>query len=80
VYGTPFDNFPLGRLFDKGITMRFGQSQVHKNIDHLLDLVVQGKVVLDDIISHTLPLSEASRAYDMFKNKEDDCTKVVLKP
>jgi alcohol dehydrogenase len=80
VYGTPFDNFPLGRLFDKGITMRFGQSQVHKNIDHLLNLVVQGKVVLDDIISHTLPLSEASRAYDMFKNKEDDCTKVVLKP
>ncbi|GAB3756874.1 zinc-dependent alcohol dehydrogenase [Spirosoma pomorum] len=80
VYGTPFDNFPVGRLFDKGITVRFGQSQVHKNIDHLLDLVVQGKVVLDDIISHTLPLSEAARAYDMFKNKEDDCTKVVLKP
>ncbi|QKZ11309.1 zinc-dependent alcohol dehydrogenase [Spirosoma sp. KUDC1026] len=80
VYGTPFDNFPVGRMFDKGVTVRFGQSQVHKNIDHLLDLVVQGKVVLDDIISHTLPLSEAARAYDMFKNKEDDCTKVVLKP
>ena len=39
-----------------------------------------GKVVLDDIISHILPLSEASRAYELFKNKEDDCTKVVLKP
>lgn len=80
VYGSPYDNFPIGRMFDKGVTVRFGQSFVHKNMDHLLDLVVQGKVVLDDIISHILPLSEASRAYDMFKNKVDDCTKVVLKP
>lgn len=80
VYGTPFDNFPIGRMFDKGITMRMGQSFVHKNIDHLLDLVVQGKVVLDDIVSHVLPLTDTSRAYDIFKNKEDDCTKVILKP
>ncbi len=80
VYGTPFDNISIGRMFDKGITVRFGQSFVHKNMNHLLDLVVQGKVVLDDIISHTLPLADAAKAYDMFKKKEDDCTKVVLKP
>ncbi|AUD05492.1 zinc-dependent alcohol dehydrogenase [Spirosoma pollinicola] len=80
VYGTPFDNISIGRMFDKGITVRFGQSFVHKNMSHLLDLVVQGKVVLDDIISHTLPLADAAKAYDMFKKKEDDCTKVVLKP
>lgn len=80
VYGTPFDNYPIGRIFDKGLTVRYGQSFVHKNIDHLLDLVVQGKVVLDDIVSHVLPLAQTSRAYDIFKNKEDDCTKVILKP
>lgn len=80
VYGTPFDNYPLGRIFDKGLQVRYGQSQVHKNIDYLLDLVVQGKVVLDDIISHVLPLADISRGYDIFKNKEDDCTKVILKP
>lgn len=80
VYGTPFDNFPIGRMFDKGVSMRMGQSFVHKNIDHLLDLVVQGKVVLDDIVSHVLPLTETARAYDIFKNKQDDCTKVILKP
>ena len=80
VYGTPFDNFPIGRLFDKGITIKQGQSAVHKNMDYLLDLVVQGKVVLDDIVSHVLPLAETGRAYDIFKNKEDDCTKVILKP
>jgi S-(hydroxymethyl)glutathione dehydrogenase/alcohol dehydrogenase len=60
--------------------MRMGQSQVHKNIDYLLNLVVQGKVVLDDIVSHVLPLSAISRGYEMFKKKEDDCTKVILKP
>lgn len=80
VYGTPYDNFPIGRAFDKGVTMRMGQSFVHKNIDYLLDLVVQGKVVLDDIVSHVLPLTDISRGYDIFKNKEDDCTKVILKP
>ncbi len=80
VYGTPFDNYPLGRIFDKGLTLRYGQSQVHKNIDHLLNLVVEGKVVLDDIVSHVLPLAEISRGYDIFKTKQDDCTKVILKP
>lgn len=80
VYGTPYDNFPVGRMFDKGITIRQGQAPVLNYIDHLLELVKTEKVVLDDIISHTLPLSEVAHGYDIFKNKEDDCVKVVLKP
>jgi S-(hydroxymethyl)glutathione dehydrogenase/alcohol dehydrogenase len=80
VYGTPFDNFPVHRMFDKGITIKQGQAPVLNYIDHLIDLIKQEKVVLNDIISHTLPLSEASHAYDIFKNKQDDCVKVVLKP
>ncbi|RXK85766.1 zinc-dependent alcohol dehydrogenase [Filimonas effusa] len=80
VYGTPYDNFPVHRIFDKGLTMRFGQAPVQKYIDELFSLVQTGKVVLDDIISHRLPLAEASHAYEIFKHKEDDCVKVVLKP
>lgn len=80
VYGTPFDNFPVHRMFDKGITIHQGQAQVLNYIDHLIDLVRDEKVVLDDIISHKLPLSQASHAFDIFKKKEDDCVKVVLKP
>lgn len=80
VYGSPYDNFPVYRIFDKGLTMRFGQAPVQKYIDHLFELVRNGKVVLDDVISHRLPLSEAAHAYDIFKKKEDDCVKVVLKP
>lgn len=80
VYGSPYDNFPVHRLVDKGIRVQFGQAPVHNYIDELFDLVRNKKVVLDDIITHRLPLAEASRAYDMFKKKEDNCVKVVMRP
>lgn len=80
VYGAYFDNFPLGQFFDKGITLRGGQAPAHKHIDKLLQYVVEGKVKLDDVISHRLPLAEAAHGYDIFRNKKDNCTKVVLKP
>jgi S-(hydroxymethyl)glutathione dehydrogenase / alcohol dehydrogenase len=80
VYGSPFDNFPVHRIFDKGLTIRFGQAPVQKYIDELITLVAGEKVVLNDIISHVLPLADASRAYDIFKKKQDNCVKVILKP
>ncbi|HYC28366.1 MAG TPA: glutathione-dependent formaldehyde dehydrogenase, partial [Chitinophagaceae bacterium] len=80
VYGSTYDNFPVHTLFDKGIRVQFGQAPVQKYIDELLELTLNGKVILNDIISHRLPLSEAAHAYDIFKKKEDDCVKVVLKP
>lgn len=80
VYGYPYDNFPLHQQFDKGITVRMGQAPVHKYIDHLFELVMNGKVQLDDIITHRLPLSEAANAYDIFNDKKDNCVKVVLTP
>lgn len=80
VYGSPYDNFPLFRMFDKGITIKQGQAPVLNYIDELIDLVATDKVVLDDIISHQLPLTEAAKGYQLFDQKEDDCVKVVLKP
>lgn len=80
VYASPYDNFPIHRIFDKGLIMQFGQAQIHMYIDQCFEYVRSGKVVLDDIITHKLPLEKASEAYDMFKNKTDDCVKVVMKP
>ena len=80
VFATSFDNFPVGQFFDKGITLRGGQAPAHKHIDKLLQHVVKGEVKLHDIISHTLPLSQAPHGYDIFRHKKDNCTKVVLKP
>lgn len=79
-YGSTYDNYPIHMLFDKGIRVQFGQAPVQKYIDELFDLVRDGKVVLDDIISHRLPLADAANGYDLFKKKEDNCVKVVLRP
>lgn len=80
VYASPYDNFPIHRIFDKGLIMQFGQAQTHMYIDQCFEMVRSGKVVLDDIITHRLPLSKAAEAYDMFKNKTDDCVKVIMQP
>lgn len=80
VYGTTYDNFPLGQIFDKGIILRMGQAPVQNYIDELISLVQNKKVVLDDIITHELPLDQAAHAYEIFCDKKDNCLKVVLKP
>lgn len=80
VYGSTYDNFPLHRIFDKGLTIKQGQAPVLNYIDKLTGLVKDEKVILDDIITHRLPLAEAAKGYEIFDKKEDDCVKVVLKP
>lgn len=80
VYPMHYDNFPIGQFFDKGITLKGGQAPAHKYIDELLKYVVEGKVVLDDIITHRLPLSKIADGYSVFKKREDNCVKVVLDP
>jgi alcohol dehydrogenase len=76
----PYDKFPLGQIFDKGISLHFGQAPVQKYIDELLEWVVSRKIKLNDIITHRLRIDDAPHGYDIFKNKEEDCVKVVLKP
>jgi threonine dehydrogenase-like Zn-dependent dehydrogenase len=80
VYSTSFDNFPIGQFFDKGITLKGGQAPAHKHIDMLLNYVIEGKVKLNDIITHRLALSEVEHAYKIFRNKEENCVKVVMDP
>lgn len=80
VYPTNYDNFPVGQFFDKGLTLRGGQAPAHKYIDRLMAHVASGDVVLDDIITHRIPLSEVAHGYDIFRNKKEDCVKVVMTP
>ncbi len=79
VYATKY-KFPLGQLFDKGVTLRMGQAPVQNYIDELIQLVRNKQVILNDILTHTLPLDQAAHAYDIFCKKEDNCLKVILKP
>ncbi len=80
VYATDYDNFPLGQMLDKSIRVQTGQATVHSYIDELMGWVERGEIVLDDIITHRIPLTEASGAYDVFNKKQDGCVKVVMAP
>jgi alcohol dehydrogenase len=80
VYTTDYDNFPFGQMFDKGVSMWGGQSLPHNYMDELLQLIIDGKLRTDDIITHVMPLDEARHGYDIFNKKEDNCVKVILKP
>ena len=80
VYATSADNFPWGQIFEKGLTLRQGQAPVHNYIDELLRMVEAGEIVLDDVITHVLPLDDAAYGYELFNKRRDKCIKVVLKP
>ncbi|MEU4243353.1 zinc-dependent alcohol dehydrogenase [Actinoplanes sp. NPDC026619] len=82
VYGGQADPFPMMDLFDKGVTLRMGQAHVKRWADEILPLLTgdEDPLGVDDLVTHRLPLADAPHAYEMFKNKEDGCIKVVLKP
>lgn len=80
VYGGFMDKFPVGSWMNRSITLKSGQAHVHRYLRPLYDLIEQGRIDPSFILTHTLPLDEAPRGYEMFKNKDDECLKVVLKP
>ncbi|MGF1570435.1 MAG: zinc-dependent alcohol dehydrogenase [Nodosilinea sp.] len=80
VYGGFIDKMPMGAFVNKGLTMRSGQTHVHKYLQPLLERVQNGDIDPTFLITHRLPLDEAPRAYKIFRDKEDNCIKVVLKP
>ena len=80
VYGGFIDKLPMGAAFNKGLTLRMGQTHVHRYLRPLLELIRQNKIDPTVIITHRLSLDEAPHAYEIFKHKEENCVKVVLQP
>ncbi|NJN03679.1 MAG: glutathione-dependent formaldehyde dehydrogenase [Leptolyngbyaceae cyanobacterium SL_1_1] len=80
VYGGFIDKMPMGSFVNKGLTMRSGQTHVHRYLQPLLERIQQGQIDPSFLITHRLPLEEAPRAYKIFRDKEENCIKVVLKP
>jgi len=80
VYGGLLDKMPIGAAHAKGLTFKMGQTHTHKYVPRLMDHIEKGRIDPTFLISHRLPLSEAPHAYKIFKEKKDNCTKVVLKP
>ncbi len=82
VYGGELDPMPLMEMFDRGIQLRLGQAHVRRWTEDIYALLAEESDPLGalDLVTHTLPLTEAARGYELFRNKEAGCIKVVLKP
>jgi threonine dehydrogenase-like Zn-dependent dehydrogenase len=70
----------MGSLMNRSLTIKSGQCHVQRYMKPLLDRVTKGEIDPSMVITHRLPLDQAPRGYAMFRNKEDNCEKVVLKP
>jgi len=80
VYGGFLDKIPFGAAFNKGLTLKMGQAHVHRYLEPLLARIQAGEIDPSFVITHRLPLEEAPEGYKTFRDKEDECIKIVLKP
>lgn len=80
VYGSNYNNFPLGAFFSRNITLKMGQAPVIHLMPELYKKIMNEEFDPKEIITHKLSLYEASHGYQVFNNHEEDCIKVILKP
>jgi threonine dehydrogenase-like Zn-dependent dehydrogenase len=80
VYGGFLDKMPFGAAFGKGLTFKMGQTHVMKYLKPLLEKIESGAIDPSFVITHRLPIDDAAEAYKMFRDRRDECIKVVLKP
>ncbi len=80
VYTGLVDKIPMGAFMNKGLTLKTGQTHVHRYLQPLVERIQQGDIDPTFVITHSLPLDQAPQGYEIFKHKKDSCIKVVLKP
>ena len=80
VYGGLMDKFPTGALMNKGLTVRTGQCHVQRYMKPLYEHIRNADIDPSFVVTHRLGLGDAPNGYEVFKHKQDDCVKVVLKP
>ena len=80
VYGGMVDKIPFGALMNKGLTIKTGQTHVNRWTDDLLQRIADGQIGPSFVITHTVGLEDGPGMYKTFRDKEDGCIKVVMKP
>jgi len=80
VYGGFVDKIPFGSVMNRGITIKTGQTHVQRYMRPLLERIQKGDIDPSFVITHRLSLDDAAEGYKIFKQKEDECIKVVLTP
>ena len=80
VYGGVVDKFNIGAAFGKGLTLKMGQTHVHRYLPRLLKHIEDGDLDPSFIVTHRAPLADAPALYKTFRDKQEGCIKVVLDP
>ncbi len=80
VYGGFLDKVPFGAAFSKGLTMKMGQTHVHRYLRPLIERIQNGEIDPSFVITHRMRLEDAPAGYNTFNHKQDNCIKIVLKP
>lgn len=80
VYVGLLDHMPMGAAMNKGLTLKMGQTHVQRYLEPLLETIESGQIDPSFVITHRLGLEDGPQAYKTFRDKEDGCIKVVLKP
>jgi threonine dehydrogenase-like Zn-dependent dehydrogenase len=80
VYGGFVDTFPMGSLVNRNLTLKSGQTHVQRYWGPLLARIEAGEIDPSFVITHRLALDDAAIGFETFRNKKDDCIKVVMAP
>jgi threonine dehydrogenase-like Zn-dependent dehydrogenase len=80
VYAGLIDKFPIGAAFGKALSFKIGQTHVLKHVPELLRRIDANEIDPSDIITHRATLEDAPELYKTFRDKKDDCIKVVMRP
>jgi len=80
VYSGLVDKFPIGLAMNKGLTFRMAQAHVNRWTDDLLKRIEEEQIDPSFVITHERPLSDGPEMYRTFRDKQDGCVKVVLRP
>jgi threonine dehydrogenase-like Zn-dependent dehydrogenase len=80
VYGGWLDKFPLGPAFAKGLTLKMGQTHMHRYLPSLLARIEHGDIDPSFVITHRVSLDDAPDMYRTFRDKNDECIKVIMRP
>jgi len=80
VYLGYLDKIPMGAFMNKGLTLRTGQTHTHRYLAPLLEKIENGEIDPSFVITHRASLEEGPTLYQRFRDKEDGCVKVVMRP
>ncbi|MDY0885658.1 zinc-dependent alcohol dehydrogenase [Dongia soli] len=80
VYGGVLDNVPMGSAINRGLTFKMAQTPVQRYLPHLLQRIENGDIDPSFVITHRARLEDGPTLYKKFRDKEDGCIKVVMKP